>query len=66
MTIRDITACIEEITPLNYAEGFDNVGLLVGDEKADLTGILVCHDALEYIENLTIPQWINILIPISR
>jgi hypothetical protein len=27
-------------------EDFDNVGLLVGDQESDATGILVCHDAL--------------------
>ena len=27
--IKDITNCIENIAPLNYAEDFDNVGLLV-------------------------------------
>jgi putative NIF3 family GTP cyclohydrolase 1 type 2 len=32
-----------------YAEDFDNVGLLVGDQESDTTGILVCHDALENI-----------------
>ena len=31
MTIRDVADYLEEIAPLNYAEDFDNVGLLVGD-----------------------------------
>jgi len=27
--VKDITTYIEEIAPLDYAEGFDNVGLLI-------------------------------------
>jgi putative NIF3 family GTP cyclohydrolase 1 type 2 len=32
---------------LSYAEAFDNVGLLLGDQNEEATGVLVCHDALE-------------------
>ena len=49
MKIKDIAACIEEIAPLNYAEDFDNVGLLVGNQESEATGVLVCHDALENV-----------------
>ncbi len=31
MIIKDITNYLEELAPLNYAEDFDNVGLLVGN-----------------------------------
>ena len=37
------------MAPTAYAEDFDNVGLLVGDINNDITGILVCHDALESV-----------------
>jgi len=49
MKIKDITDCIEEIAPLNYAEGFDNVGLLIGDYNTQLTGVLVTLDTLENV-----------------
>ena len=29
--VRQITEQIEQLSPLHYAEDFDNVGLLVGD-----------------------------------
>jgi putative NIF3 family GTP cyclohydrolase 1 type 2 len=50
--IKEIIAVLEEMAPLAYAEDFDNVGLLVGDQEAIATAVLVCHDALEnVIEN---------------
>jgi putative NIF3 family GTP cyclohydrolase 1 type 2 len=35
------------MAPLAYAEAFDNVGLLLGDQNEEATG--VCHDALENV-----------------
>jgi dinuclear metal center YbgI/SA1388 family protein len=49
MRIKDIITVLEEMAPLAYAEDFDNVGLLIGDSNADVTGVLVCHDALESV-----------------
>ncbi|MEO8255592.1 MAG: Nif3-like dinuclear metal center hexameric protein, partial [Flavobacterium sp.] len=42
-TIKEILTVLEEMAPLAYAEDFDNVGLIIGDEKAKATGVLVCH-----------------------
>lgn len=47
MQIQDITNEIEKLAPLAYAEDFDNVGLLVGDKKAPVQGVLITHDTLE-------------------
>jgi dinuclear metal center YbgI/SA1388 family protein len=49
MKIKEIIPILEELTPLAYAEDFDNVGLLVGNNEQKITGILVCHDALETV-----------------
>ena len=49
MKIKDITSCIEEIAPLNYAESFDNVGLLVGKYNDNVSGVLVTLDTLENV-----------------
>ncbi|HEY9167938.1 MAG TPA: Nif3-like dinuclear metal center hexameric protein [Lutibacter sp.] len=62
MTIKDITACIEEIAPLNYAEGFDNVGLLVGDYKTEVSGVLVTLDTLENIVDEAIEKNCNLIV----
>ncbi len=62
MTIRDITTCIEKIAPLNYAEGFDNVGLLVGNYDVQVTGVLVTLDTLENIIDEAIENNCNLIV----
>ncbi|REE82320.1 dinuclear metal center YbgI/SA1388 family protein [Lutibacter oceani] len=62
MTIRDITTCIEEIAPLNYAEGFDNVGLLIGDYTTKVSGVIVTLDTLENIVDEAIEKHCNLIV----
>jgi len=62
MKIKDITACIEEIAPLNYAEDFDNVGLLVGDFNTEVTGVLVTLDTLETVVDEAIENNCNFIV----
>jgi len=49
MKLSEIIPLLEEMAPPAYAEDFDNVGLLVGDRNTEISGILVCHDALESV-----------------
>ena len=44
MTIRELTAAVEEFAPLSLQEKYDNAGLLVGSPDTDLTGVLICLD----------------------
>jgi len=62
MKIKDITSCIEEIAPLNYAEDFDNVGLLVGDYNTNVTGVLVTLDTLENVVDEAIEKNCNLIV----
>jgi dinuclear metal center YbgI/SA1388 family protein len=62
MKIKDIAACIEEIAPLNYAEDFDNVGLLVGDFNTEVTGVLVTLDTLENVIDEAIENKCNLIL----
>ncbi|CAL2094152.1 Nif3-like dinuclear metal center hexameric protein [Tenacibaculum sp. 190524A05c] len=62
MTIRDITNHIEEIAPLSYAEDFDNVGLLVGNYKTEVTGVLVTLDTLEEVVDEAIENNCNLIV----
>ncbi len=62
MKIRDITSCIEKIAPLNYAEDFDNVGLLVGDYNTQVTGVLVTLDTLENVVDEAIENNCNLIV----
>lgn len=62
MKIKEIQTVLEEVAPLAYAEDFDNVGLLVGDENSEITGILVCHDALESVIDEATNKKCNLVI----
>ena len=39
MKLNDIINIIEDIAPVNLKEGFDNVGLMVGDREKNITKI---------------------------
>ncbi|MGY5353245.1 Nif3-like dinuclear metal center hexameric protein [Wenyingzhuangia sp. IMCC45533] len=62
MKIKDITNYIEELAPLAYAEGFDNVGLLVGNYATKVTGVLVTLDTLEETVDQAIKENCNLII----
>ena len=62
MTIKDVAKLIEEIAPLNYAEDFDNVGLLVGNYNTKVTGILVTLDTLEETLDEAIENECNLIV----
>lgn len=60
--IKEIITVFESLSPLAYAEDFDNVGLLVGNSETEATGILVCHDALESVVDEAITKNCNIIV----
>jgi len=62
MKITEIITVLEEMAPLAYAEDFDNVGLLVGNQEAEATGVLVCHDALENVIDEAIAKNCNLVV----
>ena len=45
MKIKDVIVSLEKIAPLSLQEGYDNAGLITGDENDDCTGILISLDA---------------------
>ncbi|MBR9846855.1 MAG: Nif3-like dinuclear metal center hexameric protein [Algicola sp.] len=62
MIVKDVITYLEELAPLNYAEDFDNVGLLVGDKQAKISGILVTLDTLEAVVDEAIEKKCNLII----
>jgi dinuclear metal center YbgI/SA1388 family protein len=62
MKLKELLLILEDMAPLAYAEDFDNVGLLVGDTERDITGILVCHDALESVIDEAIAKQCNMVV----
>lgn len=62
MKVRDITNYIEKIAPLQYAEDFDNVGLLVGRYDTEISGVLVTLDTLEDTVDEAITKNCNLIV----
>ncbi|ARV10280.1 Nif3-like dinuclear metal center hexameric protein [Winogradskyella sp. PC-19] len=62
MIVQDVINHLHDLAPLAYAEDFDNVGLLVGDKKQSVTGILVTLDTLETVVDEAIEKDCNLII----
>lgn len=62
MTISEVISKIETRIPLQQAEDFDNVGLLCGVPDRNVSGILVCHDALENVVDEAIQRNCNLIV----
>ena len=62
MKITDIIQELEKLAPLQYAEGFDNVGLLVGDANAEVKGVLITLDTLEAVVDEAIAKKCNLIV----
>ena len=56
MVVQDVINHLQELAPLQYAEDFDNVGLLVGDTSMKVTNVLVTLDTLEAVVDEAISQ----------
>jgi dinuclear metal center YbgI/SA1388 family protein len=62
MIVQDVINHLEELSPLAYAEDFDNVGLLVGDKDTEVNGILVTLDTLEPVVDEAIENNCNLIV----
>ncbi|WP_226064803.1 Nif3-like dinuclear metal center hexameric protein [Kaistella polysaccharea] len=62
MTVDEVIGELEKTIPLAQAEDFDNVGLLCGSPAREVSGILVCHDALENVVEEAINKGLNLII----
>ena len=47
--IKDVVAHLESLAPPMYQESYDNSGLIVGNPKAEVTGVLLCLDSIESV-----------------
>jgi len=62
MIVQDVMNHLETLSPLSYAEDFDNVGLLVGNKNMPITGILVTLDTLETVVDEAIETKCNLIV----
>jgi dinuclear metal center YbgI/SA1388 family protein len=62
MKIVEVIQELEKLAPTAYAEGFDNVGLLVGDAHTEVSKILVTLDTLESVIDEAIEKSANLIV----
>ena len=62
MTIQEVISKIEKRIQIEQAEDFDNVGLLCGVPERNVSGILVCHDALEKVVDEAVAKNCNLIV----
>lgn len=62
MTIKEVISVIENQIAMPQAEDFDNVGLLCGIPSRNVSGVLVCHDALENVIDEAIAKNCNLVV----
>ncbi|MCX7746218.1 MAG: Nif3-like dinuclear metal center hexameric protein [Clostridia bacterium] len=60
--IREITKYIEGIAPLNLAEEWDNVGLMVGSMEQEVKRILVCLDVTSKVVEEAISKKADLIV----
>jgi dinuclear metal center YbgI/SA1388 family protein len=62
MIVQDVINHLEELSPLAYAEDFDNIGLLVGDKNTKVSGVLVTLDTIESVVDEAIENKCNLIV----
>ena len=61
-TIKNITDSLEQWAPLKYQTGYDNAGLVVGDPKTEVKGVVIALDSTEEVVEEAINLGANLII----
>jgi dinuclear metal center YbgI/SA1388 family protein len=62
MKIQDVVSHLEQIAPPALQESYDNAGLIVGDRTTEVTGVVVCLDAIEAVVDEAIRKQCNLIV----
>ena len=62
MTVKDVLSCITRIAPLSWQESYDNAGLQVGDENAEVSKALIALDVTEALVDEAVVKSCNLII----
>lgn len=60
--IKDVTDYLEQLAPRPYQEAYDNAGLLVGDAREAVTGVMVSLDCTEAVIDEAIASNCNLVV----
>ena len=62
MKVREVSSVLEAWAPPSYQESYDNSGLLVGDEQAQVKGILTTLDVTEQVLEEALQKKCNLIV----
>ncbi len=62
MMLKDIIRYLEQLSPVEYAEDWDNVGLLLGDNEQEIAHIMVALDATDYVVEQAVERNVDLLV----
>jgi dinuclear metal center YbgI/SA1388 family protein len=62
MKIKDLTAYLESLAPLQVQENWDNSGLLTGNTEDESTGVLICLDVTEKVLDEALATGCNLVV----
>ena len=62
MKIKEVIASLESLAPPALQEGYDNAGLITGDENIECKGILISLDATETVIDEAISKSCNMVV----
>ena len=61
-TVQQIINVMEQLAPRSYAESWDNVGLMLGNRNAVVTGVVTTLDVTDEAVEYAIEQNCNLII----
>lgn len=62
MTVGEVREYLDGVAPLRRAESYDNVGLLVGGEDAEVAGVCCCLDVTHSIIKEAVEKRANLIV----
>ncbi len=62
MVIQDIISVLEAVAPPHLQESYDNAGLIVGNARAPVKGVLFCLDSTEAIVEEALSRGCNLVV----
>ncbi len=62
MKLKEVIFELEKTFAMQQAEDFDNVGLLCGNPDREVSGMLICHDALENVVEEAVEKGLNLIV----
>ncbi|MBR3762240.1 MAG: Nif3-like dinuclear metal center hexameric protein [Lachnospiraceae bacterium] len=61
-TCEDVMQCLEDLSPVSFAEGWDNVGLLLGRREKVVDTVMLCVDVTEKVISQAIQAGVSMIV----